>query len=119
PAPTAPWTSRGSCSLGRASSASAYRSTAVTMAGAPYSTAYAPEITTLPGACARIRPTQARWGPPGGHPVQVNTEARPARPELRANALLVAAHPLESEEHTSELQSRENLVCRLLLEKKK
>src|SRR5215475_14715387 len=26
---------------------------------------------------------------------------------------------LESEEHTSELQSRENLVCRLLLEKKK
>src|SRR5690606_39623869 len=29
-------------------------------------------------------------------------------------------HPLpRSEEHTSELQSRENLVCRLLLEKKK
>src|SRR5436309_84999 len=27
--------------------------------------------------------------------------------------------PLRSEEHTSELQSRENLVCRLLLEKKK
>src|SRR5690606_40146362 len=26
--------------------------------------------------------------------------------------------PLRSEEHTSELQSRENLVCRLLLEKK-
>src|SRR5690606_40443534 len=25
-------------------------------------------------------------------------------------------HPLRSEEHTSELQSRENLVCRLLLE---
>src|SRR5207302_11467349 len=31
-------------------------------------------------------------------------------------ALLVAAS--RSEEHTSELQSRENLVCRLLLEKK-
>src|SRR6266511_6251012 len=27
--------------------------------------------------------------------------------------------PMRSEEHTSELQSRENLVCRLLLEKKK
>src|SRR5690606_39909032 len=27
--------------------------------------------------------------------------------------------PKRSEEHTSELQSRENLVCRLLLEKKK
>src|SRR5207302_11016262 len=50
--------------------------------------------------------------------------------------ILIAAHPLtvsdlkiaspnlckvggRSEEHTSELQSRENLVCRLLLEKKK
>src|SRR5690606_41063544 len=29
-----------------------------------------------------------------------------------------AATPIRSEEHTSELQSRENLVCRLLLEKK-
>src|SRR5690606_15480330 len=32
---------------------------------------------------------------------------------------VVAAVLLRSEEHTSELQSRENLVCRLLLEKKK
>src|SRR5690606_41943744 len=30
-----------------------------------------------------------------------------------------ALEPARSEEHTSELQSRENLVCRLLLEKKK
>src|SRR5436309_6834994 len=30
-----------------------------------------------------------------------------------------APHGERSEEHTSELQSRENLVCRLLLEKKK
>src|SRR5690606_40564296 len=30
-----------------------------------------------------------------------------------------AARAIRSEEHTSELQSRENLVCRLLLEKKK
>src|SRR3712207_8319774 len=28
-------------------------------------------------------------------------------------------HPLRSEEHTSELQSRQYIVCRLLLEKKK
>src|SRR5690606_40514885 len=32
---------------------------------------------------------------------------------------LPASQKLRSEEHTSELQSRENLVCRLLLEKKK
>src|SRR5690606_42106106 len=31
----------------------------------------------------------------------------------------VLSSSLRSEEHTSELQSRENLVCRLLLEKKK
>src|SRR5690606_41744758 len=31
----------------------------------------------------------------------------------------VSFHLVRSEEHTSELQSRENLVCRLLLEKKK
>src|SRR5690349_23694967 len=31
----------------------------------------------------------------------------------------VAAHTARSEEHTSELQSRRDLVCRLLLEKKK
>src|SRR5688572_31096351 len=31
----------------------------------------------------------------------------------------VAAHLERSEEHTSELQSQSNLVCRLLLEKKK
>src|SRR5688572_32749880 len=30
-----------------------------------------------------------------------------------------AASPARSEEHTSELQSQSNLVCRLLLEKKK
>src|SRR5436309_15347339 len=41
---------------------------------------------------------------------------RPARwPAARAPASRSAAR---SEEHTSELQSRENLVCRLLLEKK-
>src|SRR5206468_10735014 len=33
-------------------------------------------------------------------------------------ALILVAHP-RSEEHTSELQSRSDLVCRLLLEKKK
>src|SRR5690606_41127443 len=33
--------------------------------------------------------------------------------------MLIGCSPQRSEEHTSELQSRENLVCRLLLEKKK
>src|SRR5436309_8947079 len=38
---------------------------------------------------------------------------------IRAMRRLVHAASTRSEEHTSELQSRENLVCRLLLEKKK
>src|SRR5690606_39711945 len=35
------------------------------------------------------------------------------------HTLIRRASSIRSEEHTSELQSRENLVCRLLLEKKK
>src|SRR5690606_40579331 len=37
----------------------------------------------------------------------------------RPAALSLAIAMVRSEDHTSELQSRENLVCRLLLEKKK
>src|SRR2546430_3618194 len=36
-----------------------------------------------------------------------------------ADAVTKSASGLRSEEHTSELQSQSNLVCRLLLEKKK
>src|SRR5690606_41671423 len=53
----------------------------------------------------------------------------PCALSLAVPATLAAAHgalaklgvlvDVRSEEHTSELQSRENLVCRLLLEKKK
>src|SRR3989442_15222096 len=38
---------------------------------------------------------------------------------LVATLLVVLGHEARSEEHTSELQSRPHLVCRLLLEKKK
>src|SRR5690606_40311731 len=40
------------------------------------------------------------------------------RPGLTSIGTWKVAPPTRSEEHTSELQSRENLVCRLLLEKK-
>src|SRR2546428_5083740 len=67
----------------------------------------------------------------GLEPVTLHREHAPhERAQLRAvhdPALVVerlvvdlAHHPeLRSEEHTSELQSRSDLVCRLLLEKKK
>src|SRR5690606_40708497 len=40
-------------------------------------------------------------------------------PGVAMRGIHPAQQRLRSEEHTSELQSRENLVCRLLLEKKK
>src|SRR5438105_7373971 len=43
----------------------------------------------------------------------------PAPPRTRAAEPPPPRHRLRSEEHTSELQSRVDLVCRLLLEKKK
>src|SRR5215475_16105153 len=46
----------------------------------------------------------------------IPSNRRTAPMTLRDRALTPQAR---SEEHTSELQSRENLVCRLLLEKKK
>src|SRR5437868_8057775 len=39
--------------------------------------------------------------------------------EVRGYATTSSVHRMRSEEHTSELQSRFDLVCRLLLEKKK
>src|SRR2546430_13390577 len=43
----------------------------------------------------------------------------PAAGRFRVNGRAVKRGQIRSEEHTSELQSQSNLVCRLLLEKKK
>src|SRR5690606_41472964 len=67
-----------------------------------------------------------RWHVPGdrGHAVRGSRPASASRCD-RTHRIAALTHkrrrrPLaRSEEHTSELQSRENLVCRLLLEKKK
>src|SRR5690606_39703541 len=55
------------------------------------------------------------WAPDEVHLLNITV-----RPEMQGRGIggsMLAW--LRSEEHTSELQSRENLVCRLLLEKKK
>src|SRR5947209_12949904 len=62
---------------------------------------------------AALRPDRLS---PGGRPVKPLQGIR-----VVEAATLFAAHALErfrSEEHTSELQSRQYLVCRLLLQKK-
>src|SRR2546427_3606020 len=43
----------------------------------------------------------------------------PATPPVRVSSWTISTLLVRSEEHTSELQSQSNLVCRLLLEKKK
>src|SRR6266496_6364033 len=45
-------------------------------------------------------------------------DEKPPGPAADLRARIAAADGLRSEEHTSELQSRRDLVCRLLLEKK-
>src|SRR5690606_40208655 len=54
---------------------------------------------------------------------QPRRNSRTRRAALKTGGVLllsvIAPGIARSEEHTSELQSRENLVCRLLLEKKK
>src|SRR5436309_9742202 len=49
----------------------------------------------------------------------VNSSRRIRKPSKYQGLISQTTVGRRSEEHTSELQSRENLVCRLLLEKKK
>src|SRR5690606_40983908 len=64
-------------------------------------------ISRRPRACRRVRSDRPRPG------AWIPTSISSRRPAARSSC-----SPRRSEEHTSELQSRENLVCRLLLEKK-
>src|SRR5207253_4315597 len=75
------------------------------------------------GKAARERATRPAPAPgiatapaPAAEPRAIPRAAPPIQPSLPLESL--AARP-RSEEHTSELQSRGHLVCRLLLEKKK
>src|SRR5690606_40221651 len=69
----------------------------------------------------------ARPSPTGGHCFRCSMPRRPPsspKPSSRPTKCTkktpcAVASSLRSEEHTSELQSRENLVCRLLLAKQK
>src|SRR5690606_41418873 len=49
----------------------------------------------------------------------LDTPAATVPTPISETSFTLTSAKLRSEEHTSELQSRENLVCRLLLEKKK
>src|SRR5258708_31636298 len=57
--------------------------------------------------------------PPAARVDRQHGGSRHGGPRLRARSGTGAAARTRSEEHTSELQSPDHLVCRLLLEKKK
>src|SRR5690606_41502247 len=78
----------------------------------------------LPGARPSLRPSTASFCRRSSRAFSVISPASaaastPAATPARAPLSTGGGDPSRSEEHTSELQSRENLVCRLLLEKKK
>src|SRR3712207_7144298 len=65
---------------------------------------------------SRLRPAVAECGPHAE--TSVEREAGGARAAPQAERCRDSGPANRSEEHTSELQSRQYLVCRLLLEKK-
>src|SRR3712207_7000573 len=85
----------------------------------PYTTLFRSRADDVVRDAGRIRhPLEARREPAG-----VRGERGDRALELdvagRESVLLLGGSGPRSEEHTSELQSRQYLVCRLLLEKKK
>src|SRR5205085_10057178 len=72
----------------------------------------APVLTLKPGQTVRIDTVSHQGLINGMHPVKFFGDAGIPAKEVLPDAI-------RSEEHTSELQSQSNLVCRLLLEKKK
>src|SRR3712207_7068835 len=87
-----------------------------------------PPRSTLFPYTTLFRSTVGRWvaqAVPPAAAITTRTETAaaapmgPSSPPSSAYSSLNNGKPARSEEHTSELQSRQYLVCRLLLEKKK
>src|SRR3712207_7157249 len=85
----------------------------------PYTTLFrspSPATNRSNSACA----LRARCSGPPGEETRVTPQVGLARARRSsARRRRTVPEPPRSEEHTSELQSRQYLVCRLLLEKKK
>src|SRR2546429_4948963 len=85
---------------------------------------YQNRIELLQGTLDLLILQTLQWGPQHGYGISVAIRNRSGEIlQVDTGSLYPALHRLEkqrwrSEEHTSELQSRLHLVCRLLLEKK-
>src|SRR5690606_39951114 len=77
----------------------------------------AASVPSAPSPTPRTAPrTQSSAASSGGPPPVTRLALPASTPTLRWLPTCCSASPERSEAHTSELQSRENLVCRLLLE---
>src|SRR5688572_31616119 len=81
----------------------------------PYTTLFRSSGDDAPSCCMWMSANLATAGASGG--TGSTTRVLGAAPRMRSR--YASAQHARSEEHTSELQSQSNLVCRLLLEKKK
>src|SRR2546427_1352595 len=79
----------------------------------PYTTLFRSEHTSEPPSKDGIRDLTVTGGS------DVCSDRKSTRLNSSHSQISYAVFCLRSEEHTSELQSQSNLVCRLLLEKKK
>src|SRR3712207_8672840 len=66
----------------------------------------------------KVQPRSEREGSAGREGCEQMSGKGPGLSRIRIGQLSYIRSPPRSEEHTSELQSRQYLVCRLLLEKK-
>src|SRR3712207_7495564 len=83
----------------------------------PYTTLFRSPNANTPALAQSLNPTTSQNdGAPRSATVSKAEALRPNEPIAQSTA---QAGSQRSEEHTSELQSRQYLVCRLLLEKKK
>src|SRR5688572_32053944 len=78
----------------------------------PYTTLFRSVVDPAAGRAGRAQPLLDRRGDPVHRLDEEDAGWTP-------HAVNLPRHLPRSEEHTSELQSQSNLVCRLLLEKKK
>src|SRR2546430_9809334 len=86
----------------------------------PYTTLFRSRIRSAPGLCSNGTSTLSPRRSKGPAARSRSSPAMPLWPpsELRQPRRITSNGHCRSEEHTSELQSQSNIVCRLLLEKK-
>src|SRR5207244_8548646 len=84
----------------------------------PYTTLFRSFSNKFGSKTLQLAPRCRRQRPPPVHQTQQHMDCSPMRNSQTLQGRIHSGRSARSEEHTSELQSPDHLVCRLLLEKK-